>query len=1561
MANPNIDVAAEQAQLSPKEKSQVGGLSKLVASHRELMNMPSDQASQAFAKKTEEQKKAHTDLFSGGNPLGDALHYAQSTVKTVLAAPFKALNEVSDFTTRLYRTAAISATQGVDLGKAFSIANDKGDKVFNPGRIAEATQKYGADVMSVAQKVASGTSLSDIMTNGTDEEKAIASKAAQLQQNGETDYLFQDALDAAQAAKYSPGRQLANLLLPESMEGSGLLYKGISGITDAGFRIFADPTLQLGKAKKAYDAGNWMFYNIIGKERYTYGRSIQGISDSATQVDRVFSNPKVSNFFNVYGAELDKFSKAFDAKNPKGMAEATTNLRRIAPEFGPSAIDEFRRAGVKDADTAANYLKNIGDVTYIFRGQGARKTPLVPVLDASRQARIKVLTATDKFFDIDKVGRKLVTAMYGSAPTVDDIATGLATKAEEIGKAEKSLTKFKNDGAFRFTNEQFNARIDRFAQKFAIIPYFKEGYFNVNEVDASKKVYQLARLGNSRYHSKIIAEAFAAGDEGQKKKIFDGLWDTVGEVRGWNKSDAGKKILDAGKNRVEQYAPSIPRLVDDGNGNLVEKLVSPSEFGGEQMAVLDWQLSSGIAVPNIMQLDSAVAKDALTTRIFGPNYKQWIDRGVSLWSFGTLAGPRFVIRNAAEDILVHSLSGDSLIGVLSSNKIIRRLAAADPNVKQGFISRLVNKADIKVAETKIAKAIANNDQLAIDNVLVDGIIKDVVGGRLDEAAAARLVRHFATGGSKDALFAGVSDGANNALRGASQYMNVNKDVSTYGAKMGPIEVDEIAYKQATGTSFSNLNPIATQENRVSWMFTITAHANSDLGALAIKYMDPKMPRGEAIKRIRQYLDGLPAKDRARFRLYTVPGESTQTHATAIYDSVRPYFSKRNGDLNTELLGKIRTIDENGNVVVDATRLGIDDIPGKDQYDLAPEFISGPQFVPLMGDNFAGGVMDKGWKIMGAMNARLTRQPMAIDALNQTLKTMEESGFRERYIAKATAGIDDPEKLLRAQKIADKQLAGMAEDIAINKVLSYVDNPEVRTQLAMNARNLARFYRATEDFYRRVTRTVRYNPESLARASLTYEGIAHSGFVQKDENGDDYFFYPGLSPVYRVMSKVADVFNINNGFQTGMPVQFGAKLKMITPSMNPDSLFPTFAGPLAAFPIAMAGRIVPQINDLEKYLTGSYGEDQPLISTIMPAHVNRALALLQTDERNSQMASAMRKAATYLEASGQGIQQKFDEEGNPIPITPGELAAYQDKLQASSMTVMALRFITGFIAPASPSVNLKADMAKWVRDNGQVNYKSVFNDMIAKNNGDIDKAVGEWIKYYPDQMPYTVSESSPTVIANVRAVEGATQWVKDNKGILDKYREAGAFLIPQAGEFDFNAYKLLATQGLRTSKSVTDFVREVSIAKDREIYYTKKDEFDEQLAATIGADAKRAVRNEWQAWSDSFKGVRPLLQEQLGSGAAKGVQRATALEDMRRMLDDKSITTEPETRRILASMLSEYDSYIETRDMASTPGSGLNQDYITMLRLSTQDSLKSLAEGNANALAAYNSLFAPLFR
>ncbi len=237
MSDINIRSAATQAGLTPAEKAQADGLAKLVKSHKTLLSMPAQYAEQAFSELSKSQQNAHVAMFGGEDPevkakrgwLGGAFHYLGKSAKTAIAAPFKALNEVSDFTTRLYRTGAIALDQNLDLSEAFDVANDKGDKVFSPDRIAAAKSQFGNNYVSVAMKIASGQKLSDIANNGTEEEKAIAAKAAQLQESGDADFLLQDVIDAVQAAKYSPGRQLANLIpfLPEK----GFLYKGISGVT----------------------------------------------------------------------------------------------------------------------------------------------------------------------------------------------------------------------------------------------------------------------------------------------------------------------------------------------------------------------------------------------------------------------------------------------------------------------------------------------------------------------------------------------------------------------------------------------------------------------------------------------------------------------------------------------------------------------------------------------------------------------------------------------------------------------------------------------------------------------------------------------------------------------------------------------------------------------------------------------------------------------------------------------------------------------------------------------------------------------------------------------------------------------------------------------------------------------------------------------------------------------------------------------------------------------------------------------------------------------------------
>ena len=1553
MPQNSITLAAAQAGLTSKQKAQVDGLQKLLDSHKGLLSLPAPVAQKKFQGLPQDQQTAHVALFGGDDSeapeqkrgwLGGAIHYAGQGVKQTIGRVFSGLNEVSDFMTRVYRTGAIALDQGVDLDKAFKMANDKGDQVFSPTRIADARNKYGQDRINVAMKVAQGTPLDQIIAGGTEGEKIIAASAAK----GE-DKLFQDALDKVQAAKYSPGRQLANLLLPEGLEGSGFLYKGISGFADAAYRVFADPTLALGKAKKAYDAANYALFKIAG---------------DAGAVDNAFSivNPLtgrngVVDFFNVYGKELDVLKNARANKDIIAAEKASATLRRLAPEFGPAAADEFIKAGVNNADTAKAYLQNHADVKTILSGQAARKTPLVPRLNAARKARVNFFTATDRVFSIDKVGQKVVQALYGTGPEFEDIVTGITTRVEDIAKTEKQVGRLKGaDGAFRMPLTQIQGRIDRFARKFTTIPYFKDGFFDVNAKDASTQVYRLARLGNSRYHSRIVSEAFAAGNEGQRKQIFAGLWNTVAEVRGVSKTSAGKSYMDefAGSGRNKQYAASIVKRKVNEFGDEVNEVTNPAEFNGQQMAIFGYQLSPNMAVPSIIDLDRLAARSGLIDRIMGVSHQKWAERMTSYWSVGTIAGPRFPVRNATEDLMLHLAVGDSPWGVAKARLLSTKLRQAKGEGQLGFINKLVYRKETAKYAARIDEAIAKGDTRAVQKVMAEAILESKVVSKLD-AEGAELLKEIAEFGYLDDTLGAVAEGGKNALRGGDQYLNATTDVSKFG-KMGAIEINGKKLKQAMGLKdYSEFNPIASDDARISWMVQIGIVSKDELGRIALMNLDNDGTR--AVAAVREYLNKLPEKDRLRFSLYDT-GASTQVHAERVVAATKNLVSKRDGNINDNLLNKIRFRNEKGDMVISTKDFRLEDLPNKMDPSLAPEWVSGPTLVPVSdSDNFAASLVDKTWDYMGEANARFSREPLVIDSMISIRKDMRATGFEKRIMNQFTKGLSGDE-LKIAQDNAKAHIISIAEDLAKERVLAFVDNPAVRSQLAMSARNFARFYRATEDFYRRIYRTVKYNPEALTRASLTYEGVAHSGFVQTDDNGDQYFFYPGLTPVYKVMNGVMKAFGVPTAFQVPMPVEFGGKLKMITPSMNPDSLFPTFAGPLASLPMKMMFNVVPQLKTIEETFLGTYGVDQPMINAVLPGHVNRILSALNKDERNSQYASAFRKAATYLEASGHGLKPKIDPETNlEIPPTPAELAEYQDRIQSATVSVLAVRALFGFIAPASPQITLKSDLSKWVRDNERTSYKQVFNQLI-NQYGSIDKAMEEWIRLFPDEMPYTVSESDNVSVLAARSVDKSVGWIQENEGLLKKYREGGVFLMPREGDFNFDAYKLLYKSGLKQNKTLQDFLREIQTAKDEQEYYTQRDNFESQLAVTYSDVAKRQLRDQFGVWKEQFLGARPMLQEELGKGAESKIRRLRAYDDLRRMLSDKSVTASPKTKAILTQMSLAFDQYQNARD-AIYGNTDTAQSYKDLLQMNIKTQLQQLAQGNANAQAAYDVLFARL--
>jgi hypothetical protein len=1615
-----LKIAGFAAGLSPAEKKKIDDFNKALTAHRELSNLPGDVAKTVYGQKTPAQQQSLLNVNGEEDPvvkpdkgwLSTAWHYTGGLAGQGFGKLMAGLGNVSDFSTRLYRTGAIAVAEGVDLGTAWDEANDKGDKKFNPGRIENARSKFGNVQISVAMRIAAGESPDQIAINATPEEMKylrLAQKTQGLEKDpASTGVLtkleraeqddFQDALDAVQAAKYSPGRQVANLLLPGQLEGSGFFYKAISGAVDAAYRVFADPLIIGGKVKRLYDVKKYAVDVIIGD-------TVKG----GRKLTEYFAKPSTTAFWDEYGAKLAEFDKATKAGETVAKAAARQELIRLAPEFGPAVVSDFLKAQipVTNAATAKAYFENATQVTEMMKGAVGRRRVLAPRLDAARKTRIAIATGANKVFNIDKMGSKFVDNLFfGGAATDDGIREMLVDGQKEISDIVKANDNPKTTG--RFSTAMVQKRIDNFKRKFEVIPFFKDDVLDVTAVDAPQQMYRLARLVLPQRESRLISEAFdSMTDVNQRKDVFYGLWSTIADIRGLNATEPGQLI--------------VRQLVGKGQTRF-----SVGRFGklkdGSEVAIIPSDNSNFVSAPSLVDIDRAATRSGLIQRMVGQGNKDWVEQMTSTWSFLTLAGPRYAIRNATEDLMVGLAIGQvTPWGLVNARIASTRLntargmqkgltkaerVAANP---MGAVIRFVNKKEAESFAKRIDDieeniAIANEEIKTLRNVVksstdeaakaearrkIAELRKSVKGGPVQQRRIilaqalneGKLNRVYKVLGRKplgqaekdllaeqilygdlDNALEDIVEGGKNFAVGSDYVSRAVNFTRQHGVRSVALKIEfPRPYTKARNARGYTDIPIGLQNEAslVSWLMRISYYANDELGAIAVANLDDP----DVVKLIFNWLDDPKNKKIVdAFRLES-NGFTKQQHAVTVYKATRELFEKqRDGSINLDLLNKIRSIDPATGRYMISGKLSLDDLP-TNELDV-PKYVVGPTLVPVSeSGNITSSLMEKGWTWLGLSNARLSREPLALAEMIKVRKQMRSSGFEEAFIKAHIKDIDptDLRKVEAGTEFAKRKLAEIVEDRARLQILAYVDNPMVRSQLAFSIRNFARFYRAQEDFYRRMSRIVKYNPEAIVKAALTYEGIVHSGWVQKDDQGEAYFVYPGIEPVYRAVQGALVGLGIPAEFRVPLPVQFGAQLKMITPSLNPDSIIPTLAGPAAAVPMKVIANLVGVFDKgaadtITRVTLGKYAEGQSVLSAFLPAHINRLYSAMDRDERDSQYASAWRKAVTYLEASGNGIPKTYNPDGTLKAPTPAELEAYRVKVKNTVIGILGTRFVFGFFAPASPQIKLKSDMAAWVQDNGRANFKQVWNKLLDQYPGDYDKAMAKWVELYPDQIPFTVTESERQTVAYFRYAEESGNFVNQNKELFKNYPQAAAFLIPHKGGFSWDAYKTMTDMGLIKNKRVEDYLREVQTASDLQTYYEKKNEFEAGLEGAI--DFQRTeLRKEFNDWKDVFFAGRPLVAEELSQGSQKAINRLRALDDLKAMLDDPTAKVMPATQNALKKMLNLFNSYKQQKDEFEQFGG--NAELIRMVKDDTIVEMQRLSEFNENTKAAYDVLFGSL--
>jgi hypothetical protein len=1566
----SLKAASMAAGLTDAEKREVNALIKAVNVHKQLSNLPADVANKVYNSKPLSQQQALATTFGTEDPvtkpekgwLGTAWHYTGGALWNAGSKLMNGLQNVSDFSTRLYRTAAISTTQGMGLADAWDEANDKGDKVFNPGRIEDARRKFGNTAVTIAMRIAAGEEPEKIAASATPEEAKYVQLAYKKAGTQAEQDLFQDTIDAVNASKYSPGRQVANLILPKALEGSGLAYKLVSGAVDAAYRVFADPLIIGGKVANAYKVSKYSVDVLYGN----FAKGGQKLQD-------YFASPTGKAFWDNYGATLERYTTARKAGDAEAMRVANAELSRLAPEFGPAVVDDFLKADqpVTNALTAQAYFENADNALKMMKGQLGRKRVVMPVLNAQRKARIAVATTANKVFDIDKMGSKFVEATYfGNATTTDGIKNtiinGKKTTVADVAAGDNPKE------VARFSTAMIMKRIDRAKAKFAIAPLFRDDTFDVTAKDAPEQMYRLARLVMTKRDSQLLQQTFASVDDvGERKEMFYGLWSTIADMRGLNTTEPGQLI--------------VRRLT--GKGDVKFQV---GRFGDEfeDIGALPSDFNNFVSAPSLVDIDRAAARSTIVQKMLGTANKDWVDKMTGAWSFLTLAGPRYAIRNATEDLMVALAVGQATPWGLAKSRYLSTRVNTAIGLRKGLtkgekraenplgsVMRIVNKKEAD----KYAAEIANIDPTkgsvvdqtrqilarALDEGRVNRLRAKLGASSIDDEEI-QLLKEQIEFGNIDNSLSVVSEGGFNFVTGNDYITRTVNFQKATGVRMSALEINvpNNLYARARGERGFKKIALGSEDEAtmIAWLMRISYFGNDELGAIAIANAD----QANAVDLVYDWIVKNP-KFRKDARL-AAKGIDERTHAELVVKRAKEIVSKRKLDdsgnvvVNSQLLDKIRTFDDNKGQYIVSGKLSLDDLPTNP--DDLPEYIIGPTLVPVAdAGSYTASIMTKGWTWLGLANARLSREPLVINEMVKIRKQMKKSGFYDAYINSFLKNVDpsDAKKVEAATKLAKSKLAEAIEERATSQILQYVDNPLVRSQIAFSSRNFARFYRATEDFYRRVYRAVRYNPEAIVKAGLTYEGITHSGWIQKDDQGEPYFVYPGIEPVYRAVQGALQALGVGAEFKTPLPVQFGAQLKMITPSLNPDSLAPTFAGPLSGVSVKVVSNLVgifsPGAADTITQLTlGKYAVDQPMVSAFLPAHINRLYAAMNQDERDSQYASAWRKAVTYLEAGGHGIPKVYDENGNLIPPSAQELEEYRLRVKNTTVAILGTRFVFGFFAPASPQVQLKSDMAEWVRDNGRANFKQLWNKLLDQYPGDYDAAMAKWVELYPDQIPFTVPESERSTVAYFRYAEESGAFVDQNKDLFAQFPQGAAFLIPHKAGFSWDAYKTMSDMGLKRNKRVTDYLREVQTAADLQTYYAKKNAYEESLTQ-VGTDFERSqLRKDFSDWKTLFFAGRPLVAEELAQGSQKAIERLNAIDDLRRMLQAKP-NVMPATENALREMLDLYDTYKTERKSLDviSGGSFLSQN----LKDETILKMRQLSEFNENTKSAYNVLFASL--
>ena len=575
---------------------------------------------------------------------------------------------------------------------------------------------------------------------------------------------------------------------------------------------------------------------------------------------------------------------------------------------------------------------------------------------------------------------------------------------------------------------------------------------------------------------------------------------------------------------------------------------------------------------------------------------------------------------------------------------------------------------------------------------------------------------------------------------------------------------------------------------------------------------------------------------------------------------------------------------------------------------------------------------------------------------------------QKSLLEAEPFLNKAEALSRAQEIAAIRYTEIAMHDATNTILKYADNPDIRSNFSVAVTTVGRFYRANEDFMRRAYRQSKDAPlRTLYRMRLLHTGLAATGSVYTDKNGNQYIVAPTDSVLFAPVSAVMSKFysGASGTYKSAQFDEVKMKLELINPSFSGDAGEPMLSGPASAVAIWAVKGLLDSTNTavgtktgqvLNAVALGSIGNNITLRKAIVPMLLDNIYQMLSPVDSSREEVTAGVQAIDYMYAHNHGLPD------NP---TAKQQRDFLQNVRIAAHSILFMRALLGMVSPITPTLQESKGLPAYYKAMGVTGLRPEFFQILQgikdTYGNDVQDPYGLATAMFVGQNPgksiYTASRTSKQYHVLLTANQSMMDWTINHSDFVATYGDAALVFAPQIGKFNANVYNWMQSQDMSTLPSIDAYFQNAQVAQAKNNYFAISSKEKADLTNNIDLTARQQIIQKAAQDRQALLAGNPFLVQELGasSSGGKGRDQITFDRIKQVLADSKSpITTEDRANMNAASKI--MDGFLGVVTDPEFKGVSNFNEIKLQTRQQAEASLVQLANTSPAVKEAYTSIF-----